>query len=307
MAQQIYTVEIDGQQYDLEGDRPPTEAEARAAIQSRGQVSPVAAAEPGDYWAGARRGAVEGMTDGAKGFVTGLLESPKSALLGLLHVATTRPDTTIKELITSISDLPDAIRSAGVDPEQWGRQVGNLTGQTMISVATPAAVRGTVRVGERVAASPLAARVLPKLVKHGATAAGAYFGGAPGAIVGSAVGDELVNAMKPSAPAPAPTAPAAAPPVTAPASAAPVVPFNPGAALSQIRQTFAQLQVTPQAAEVSNAAALVKRGLAPEEAVRRVVANRPPDPAAALAQRLGTPSDAAMQQALQSRNATGRW
>ena len=32
MPQQIYTVEIDGKQYDIEGDRPPTEAEARSAI-----------------------------------------------------------------------------------------------------------------------------------------------------------------------------------------------------------------------------------------------------------------------------------
>ena len=32
MPQQVYTVEIDGTRYDLEGDRPPTEAEARAAI-----------------------------------------------------------------------------------------------------------------------------------------------------------------------------------------------------------------------------------------------------------------------------------
>ena len=32
MPQQIYTVEIDGTQYDIEGDRPPTEAEARQAV-----------------------------------------------------------------------------------------------------------------------------------------------------------------------------------------------------------------------------------------------------------------------------------
>lgn len=32
MPQKIYTVEIDGTQYDIEGDRPPTEAEARQAI-----------------------------------------------------------------------------------------------------------------------------------------------------------------------------------------------------------------------------------------------------------------------------------
>lgn len=33
----IYTVEIDGKQYDIEGDRPPSEAEARAAV---GSVAP---------------------------------------------------------------------------------------------------------------------------------------------------------------------------------------------------------------------------------------------------------------------------
>jgi len=37
----IYTVEVDGVQYDIEGDRPPTEAEARAAIAaSQKQATP---------------------------------------------------------------------------------------------------------------------------------------------------------------------------------------------------------------------------------------------------------------------------
>ena len=34
MPRQVYTVEIDGRQYDIEGDRPPTEAEARAVVES---------------------------------------------------------------------------------------------------------------------------------------------------------------------------------------------------------------------------------------------------------------------------------
>ena len=37
MAQQTYIVEIDGQQYDIEGDRPPTEAEAREAVAAYAQ------------------------------------------------------------------------------------------------------------------------------------------------------------------------------------------------------------------------------------------------------------------------------
>jgi hypothetical protein len=39
----IYTVEIDGHQYDIEGDHPPTEADARAAV---GAVSPKQQAAP---------------------------------------------------------------------------------------------------------------------------------------------------------------------------------------------------------------------------------------------------------------------
>lgn len=40
----IYTVEIDGKQYDLEGDHPPSEAEARAAVGQ--QAAPQATAPP---------------------------------------------------------------------------------------------------------------------------------------------------------------------------------------------------------------------------------------------------------------------
>lgn len=48
MPKTIYTVGIDGTDYDIEGDRPPTEAEARAAIASQSQVpasTPVAQVE----------------------------------------------------------------------------------------------------------------------------------------------------------------------------------------------------------------------------------------------------------------------
>ncbi len=34
MPKQVYTIEIDGRQYDIEGDRPPTEAEALAVVES---------------------------------------------------------------------------------------------------------------------------------------------------------------------------------------------------------------------------------------------------------------------------------
>lgn len=42
----IYTVELDGKQYDLEGDHPPSEAEARDAIGSHEQPQPKQATPP---------------------------------------------------------------------------------------------------------------------------------------------------------------------------------------------------------------------------------------------------------------------
>ncbi len=48
----IYTVEIDGKEYDLEGDQPPTEAEARAAIGTTATAEPPQAQRPPTRMAG---------------------------------------------------------------------------------------------------------------------------------------------------------------------------------------------------------------------------------------------------------------
>jgi hypothetical protein len=42
---------------------------------------------------------------------------------------------------------------------------------------------------------------------------------------------------------------------------------------------FDTAKVAPQAAEVNNAAMLIKRGVAPDEALKTVLGNRPPPPA----------------------------
>lgn len=159
-------------------------------------IRPVSMNEPDTYWSGALKGATEGMAGGAKGFVEGLAHSPASFVNGIVSMLTTNPLTTASEAIAAIKRLPDAIRQAGVDPESWGQDVGDVTGQTMIGIAAPAVARGTMRGAQAVAASPLAGKIIPPLVKHGATAAGAYLGGPAGAIVGTGVGEQLAGALR---------------------------------------------------------------------------------------------------------------
>ena len=117
----------------------------------------VSADEPDTYWAGALKGAKEGVLGGAKGFVEGLATSPKSLIEGIAHILTTNPLTTVGETVDALKRLPAAIRDAGVDPETWGRSVGNVTGQTMLTAAAPtgvsAAGRGLAAAGPAVKAA----------------------------------------------------------------------------------------------------------------------------------------------------------
>jgi hypothetical protein len=72
---------------------------------------------------------------------------------------------------------------------------------------------------------------------------------------------------------------------------------------------FDTAKVAPQAAEVNNAAMLIKRGVAPDEALQKVLSNRPPapaNPAAELAKRLGTPSEAEMNADMAARARRGQ-
>jgi hypothetical protein len=72
---------------------------------------------------------------------------------------------------------------------------------------------------------------------------------------------------------------------------------------------FDTAKVAPQAAEVNNAAMLIKRGIAPDEALKTVLGNRPPapaNPAAELAKRLGTPSEAEMNADMAARARRGQ-
>jgi hypothetical protein len=115
----------------------------------------------------------------------------------------------------------------------------------------------------------------------------------------------------PQAPAPTP-APVASPAPAAPAvvasEAAPVAaaPMSTPDAFKAALKAFDTAKVAPQAAEVNNVQQLIKRGIAPDEALQRVLSNRPPDPAAELAKRLGTPSEAEMNADMAARARRGQ-
>jgi len=72
-------------------------------------------------------------------------------------------------------------------------------------------------------------------------------------------------------------------------------------------KAFSEAQETPRPAEVSNAAALIAKGAAPDQALKVVLGNRAPmTPAEALAAQLGTPSDAAMTADMRARYQRGQ-
>jgi hypothetical protein len=118
----------------------------------------------------------------------------------------------------------------------------------------------------------------------------------------------------PQAQAPTP-APVASPVPTSPAVAAPeaaavaTAPISTPDAFKAALNAFDTAKVAPQAAEVNNAAMLIKRGVAPDEALKTVLGNRPPapaNPAAELAKRLGTPSEAEMNADMAARARRGQ-
>lgn len=145
MPQQIYEVELDGKIYEIEGNRPPTEAEARQALQSyipaeeEEPLQAISDDEPDTYIGGFLKGLGEGVAGGAKGFAKGLARSPLDLVQGIHGLLTTNPMTSLSNMAKSVGRIPGAVQSAAVDPEGWGKSVGSLTGQQMIGMGTPAA------------------------------------------------------------------------------------------------------------------------------------------------------------------------
>jgi hypothetical protein len=343
----------------LDDQGNPTAAPAKVYLDEHGEPlgsssTPIAADEPSTYAAGALKGAKEGIIGGAKGFAEGMLQSPASFAKGIVSMLTTNPVTTVKDAVAAIERLPDAIRSAGNDPEAWGQGVGDVTGQTMIGMAGPRAVAAGVRAAPTVAR----AAAIPAGTALGGVLGGAAGGpvgagiGAPvGAVLGAAVRDaipvaqkaasaaeslkaalstgeaipaskffELLRQVPPNeraailearqaavaggiattpkpsivarpvqAPPEAVSAPAAETPVASPstpqtapvaapaqAAAPPVAaPTATPAAFKTALGAFQAAGETPRAAEVANVASLIKKGAAPEQALKVVLGNRP--------------------------------
>jgi hypothetical protein len=86
----------------------------------------------------------------------------------------------------------------------------------------------------------------------------------------------------------------------------PAVPIPQGVAMKAAVEAFKAAKVMPQPAEVSWVTYYIQQGATPEAAVSKVVAMRPAqpaNPAAALAQGLGTPTDAEVAQVVAAKNA----
>jgi hypothetical protein len=123
------------------------------------------------------------------------------------------------------------------------------------------------------------------------------------------------------APPEAPVAPQAQPPTAAPvatpaptspapgARPTPSAPMSTPSAFQAALKAFAEAKEVPRPAEVNNVQMLIKRGVAPDQALQTVIGNRPPapmDPAAELARRLGTPTEAEMNADMLQRAVKGQ-
>lgn len=169
----VYTVEIDGKQYDLEGDHPPSEAEARSAIGSHQSVDPTAAATAAwkppptlaDEFTPRKIGerALSGLKGEAEG-VMGGLTAPVAALgyFGLHPIDATKGAAAgiagagalglraIQHPSDAYQSAKDMLTRIGSDPES----IGQVAGSTIAAIATPTlikAAKGT-RIGQAVEA-----------------------------------------------------------------------------------------------------------------------------------------------------------
>lgn len=135
-------------------------------------------------------------------------------------------------------------------------------------------------------------------------------GAAPAEAASTVAADAAPAAATTTAEAAPAAAPASVPPMAPVAPAAAQTPYNAGQAMNDVRGVFKALKVAPLPAEVSNAAEMIRAGVPTEQAVARIIANRPgvpKDAVAALAKKLGTPSDDVVAARVAARNSSGRW
>jgi hypothetical protein len=215
MPQHIYTVEIDGKQYDLEGDHPPTEAEARAAIGSPSTPEPqqpnVFQQDLGTSIGQAAIGGLKELGNLGIGVLHMATQSPiktlseateaRRALLKKAETAPTVSERFAYNVTGRIPFLGPAIAQVGEqigtgDPETMGRGLMNgavlAQGLPSVRAAEGAALRSAVPAAVQTARSAADATgaTIRTVASHPATqtAAGAAYGYAHGGIPGAVIG-----------------------------------------------------------------------------------------------------------------------
>lgn len=297
-------------------DAPLTPDQAKDA----GYVDEALAKEPDTYWAGFRKGLSEGASGGWTGFVKGMKESPGSLVSGLKALATTNPVTTVEQTAAAVGRIPAAVARAGTNPEEWGRDVGNVTGQTMLTAAAPtvirgapgairaaipAAVRTTAAVGDVVDPAIIGA-VSPRIgnvVRAAQRMRTALPGEAPTTTLESAIDEAVAKGQLRRAPEGTPPVtrsggrPTGKPTIEPPAAA----PSPPAKAVSEVLTKVSAEKIKLNAAEVKAAGELVARGLSPGDAVAKVLHMRE------FMQKYNLPSEAEVKAVVKERNVAGEW
>lgn len=199
------------------------------------------------------RGFFSGAT-GAAGDVAASFTSPIGIALTLAGLSGESAIAKSVPAIKALLELPavqalqktvQATSGAAFAGEGATRMVNEPTiggkAQGLVELATGAAgvvpgATAAARAAEPIVTSPLARKVAAGMVKSGVTGAGAYLAGAPGAIAGQAIGEEIASAIRPkptraNRPKPTPPAPPDAPPPVAappaPSVASPAAPVAP--------------------------------------------------------------------------------
>ncbi len=308
-------------------DTPLTPEQAAAA----GFTDQALEKEPDTYWAGFRKGLSEGASGGWSGFVKGMKASPANLASGVKALVTTNPITTVEQTAAAIGRIPAAVGRAGANPQEWGEEVGNITGQTMLTAAAPtilrgapgvvkaaipAAVRATAGVGDVVDPAIIGA-VSPRIgnvVRAAQRMRKALPDEAPAATniktaIDQAVAEGKLRRMPEGMTAPTrdvmgrPTGKpmltgkgqAATPPP--PAAPEPV----PAKAMNDVLTKVSTEKIKLNAAEVKAAGELVARGLTPGDAVAKVLHMRE------FMQKYNLPSSAEVKAIVNERNASGEW
>lgn len=183
MPQNIYTVEVDGHDYEIEGDRPPTEAEARAAIQAF-QSEQSHTTRPTEAERQANMAKQAGInTDPDVAFADSLMDTAGRTVRGAVRGAASILDPrTYIETARTVADAMNTPMDAGArsrtldrakafagmvrnvasgDPDAGGEMIGQLASGLAVPRIAPKMPNAMVRTGEvmeSVGQSPLARR-----------------------------------------------------------------------------------------------------------------------------------------------------